>query len=199
MEEPLENLSAPKNHQFCLEISQQFPTNTEQSTKEGSKLYFNLPEITEAATELNLKDWIVGMMEKTSRDGGGLFLYCLQNLWCGRNLLVFQREASEPEQLVDRALRDFSEFSTASIRNRTVPQQPSPGSDSNSHWSPLPPGTFKLNFDAACNYDGRRGVGVVIRNEDGVVNAAATMEVQENLSVKEAEAMGAFMGLEFAL
>ncbi|MED6219338.1 hypothetical protein PIB30_034856 [Stylosanthes scabra] len=46
------------------------------------------------------------------------------------------------------------------------------------------------NIEQPGDNDGRRGVGVVIRNEDRVVIAAATMEVQENLSVKEAEAMG---------
>ncbi|XP_016168076.1 uncharacterized protein LOC107610546 [Arachis ipaensis] len=78
-------------------------------------------------------------------------------------------------------------------------QEPPPGSQSDDFWSAPPPNTFKLNVDAATNNGGRGGVGVVIRDSEEVVAAAATLEIASSLSVREAEAMACYLGLEFAI
>ncbi|RYR04616.1 hypothetical protein Ahy_B06g084388 [Arachis hypogaea] len=78
-------------------------------------------------------------------------------------------------------------------------QEPLPGSQSDDFWSAPPPNTFKLNVDAATNNGGKGGVGVVIRDSEGVVTAAATLEIASSLSVREAtEAMACYLGLKFA-
>ncbi|RYR54386.1 hypothetical protein Ahy_A06g029651 [Arachis hypogaea] len=90
------------------------------------------------------------------------------SLWHGRNKLVFENDQSPPEPKSDDC------------------------------WSAPPLNTFKLNVDAATNNGGRRRVGVVTRDSEGIVAAAATLEITSSLSVREAEAMACYLGLEFA-
>ncbi|XP_029146863.1 uncharacterized protein [Arachis hypogaea] len=77
-------------------------------------------------------------------------------------------------------------------------QKTPPGSLSPSTWIAPPPGQYKINVDAAVINGKTGGVGVVIRDWEGVVMAAATLETHYLLSVMKAEAMAIFMGLNIA-
>ncbi|KAL0005280.1 hypothetical protein SO802_012841 [Lithocarpus litseifolius] len=66
-------------------------------------------------------------------------------------------------------------------------------------WKPPPLDTFKINFDGAVfaeeNYS---GVGVIIRNREGLVIAALSEKIPQLLQPIEIEAMAATRALEFA-
>ncbi|MED6151786.1 hypothetical protein PIB30_085763 [Stylosanthes scabra] len=114
---------------------------------------------------------------------------------CGRTEVA--AEVSLRDWIID-ILKKVGRDGGASTNQGVSHNLPLRNNSANS-WNPPPSGLFKINFDAACNTDGKRGVGVAIMNEEGVVVAAAMVEAQNDLSVMEAEALGAFLGLEFAL
>ncbi|KAL4314926.1 hypothetical protein AHAS_Ahas15G0133900 [Arachis hypogaea] len=68
----------------------------------------------------------------------------------------------------------------------------------NQKWICPPTNTMKVNVDAAVPHDINGGVGVVIRNEMGIIMAAATQAIPYPLEEHEAEAYAAFWGLNFA-
>ncbi|MED6137724.1 hypothetical protein PIB30_067588, partial [Stylosanthes scabra] len=100
---------------------------------------------------------------------------------------------------MEKALMVFIEAAAAresqQVQNHSLP----PGSSSPTSWNRPSPGRFKLNVDAVFINGGRSGAGIVMRDEEGVVVGVATLELNPLLSVKEAEAMTLFLGLEFAL
>ena len=59
-------------------------------------------------------------------------------------------------------------------------------------WSPPPDGSYKANFDAATfKEDERTGIGVILRNNKGLVMASASQNIQLMTSMVEMEAMAA--------
>ena len=56
-------------------------------------------------------------------------------------------------------------------------------------------GTFKLNVDAATREDGERGNGVVIRDAEGAILAAANWNLPSGLSLHLSEANAAWLVL----
>ena len=66
-------------------------------------------------------------------------------------------------------------------------------------WKPPNPGTFKVNFDGATFVDENcSGLGVVVRDEAGLVIAAMATRVPQLLQAIEIEALAANKALEFA-
>ena len=67
-------------------------------------------------------------------------------------------------------------------------------------WSAPPPGVFKVNVDGACSIDpvGSSGVGVVIRDESGMVIAALCKLLPSNFPAKWTELFAIEQGLLFA-
>ena len=67
------------------------------------------------------------------------------------------------------------------------------------HWTPPFSGFYKLNVDAASPIDGDKwGIGVVVRDNEGVVVCASSCQVFSLPDSKVAEALAMRKGLEFA-
>lgn len=64
-------------------------------------------------------------------------------------------------------------------------------------WTPPPTGWYKMNIDAAGPMDGCWGAGTIIRDSNGKVMAAASMQFSSMDDVELAEAMALRMGIQF--
>ena len=75
--------------------------------------------------------------------------------------------------------------------------------DSNSatlNWSPPPPDLFKINYDGVVFEEASRsGIGVVIRNNQGLVIASLTQKLPQAYQAIEIEPMAAIQALESGL
>ncbi|KAK3043370.1 hypothetical protein RJ639_002672 [Escallonia herrerae] len=66
-------------------------------------------------------------------------------------------------------------------------------------WSPPPPGYTKLNFDASCmDQDGSGGIGLILRNETGLLLATKAIHLSHCLNARTAEALAAREALHLA-
>ena len=66
-------------------------------------------------------------------------------------------------------------------------------------WKPPDLVPFKINFDGAISAEEKcSGLGVIIRNQEGLVTAAMSMRVPQQLQPIEIEALAAHKALEFA-
>ncbi|KAJ1409092.1 Ribonuclease H-like superfamily [Sesbania bispinosa] len=80
-------------------------------------------------------------------------------------------------------------------RKPTAPIQQHPASK----WSAPPTGRYKFNTDAACITEGSWGIGIVVRDSEGFVLAAATRHIETLNDATLAEAVGIKFALQLAL
>ncbi|MED6115968.1 hypothetical protein PIB30_095769 [Stylosanthes scabra] len=139
------------------------------------------------------------MLEKIEKGRRGLFLCCLYAIWLERNKLLFENVEGSPESTAKKALEVFAEVEAARISAHTQSQDSNQGDLMAELWTTPKPGRYKLNVDAAVLNGDKSGVGAVIRDEEGVVVGAATLEIDASLTIREAEAMAVYLGINFAL
>ena len=66
-------------------------------------------------------------------------------------------------------------------------------------WKPPPPGYFKINYDGALYSSSNcSGIGIVIRDHEGLVIAPLAQSVNQAYKPVEIEAMAAARAIEFA-
>ncbi|KAK9987896.1 hypothetical protein SO802_028135 [Lithocarpus litseifolius] len=95
-----------------------------------------------------------------------------------------------------KAYEALLEYRSVQPRN----QQSGPSVRSDTKWTPPPIGWYKTNFDAAIfNDDGRAGVGVVIRDTNGLVMASLSQNIQLATSVEEMEATATIRAIDLSL
>ncbi|KAJ1421956.1 Ribonuclease H-like superfamily [Sesbania bispinosa] len=68
-----------------------------------------------------------------------------------------------------------------------------------SKWSTPPIGRYKFNIDAACTTEGSWGIGIVVRDSEGFVLAAATRHIETLNDATLAEAVGIKFAIQLAL
>ncbi|XP_016173756.1 uncharacterized protein LOC107616295 [Arachis ipaensis] len=138
----------------------------------------------EAAAGMPLLEWVSTTLNQIEKERNGLFICCLHGLWHSRNKLLFENENLTAKTILERATISFAEALRPTNSSPSI-QEP-------------PPGRYKINVDAASNNGVKGGVGVVIRDSNGLVVAAATLEVAPALSVREAEAFAFYQGVNIA-
>ncbi|MED6216029.1 hypothetical protein PIB30_003674 [Stylosanthes scabra] len=127
-------------------------------------------------------------------EGGILFLCSVHSLWHARNTLVFNQIIEKPEDLIQKAEQAVTEASTLHLSKSLASDTP-PGSNNTNNCRSPEAGRYKVNVDAKMINDGRRGVSVVIRDEECSIMMAITLEASSILSIIEAEAEALFIGL----
>lgn len=91
-------------------------------------------------------------------------IMALWNIWNSRNNFVFCNLDEDPKIIWDRAVAFCQEFR---LHNLSLPPMlPKPTRDKK--WSKPPPGTIKINIDAAWD-NGKAGIGILGRHNDGFV------------------------------
>ena len=115
------------------------------------------------------------------------------SIWTQRNQLRAQQSCCSTTQLAQFANDRFNEFKA--IKLATHPRQ----RQQRTSWSPPAQNVFKINYDGAlCSNTNKSGIGVVIRNGDGLVIASLAQPLNQAFKVVEIEALAASRALEFA-
>ncbi|XP_072066116.1 uncharacterized protein [Arachis hypogaea] len=147
---------------------------------------------------LDVKEWVKEIMENIQSEERGMFCTLLQQLWRARNSLVFEKKSAPIEEEVQQACMCFDEFWKAQMIEKMKCPIEKPQFSVNQKWKCPPSNIMKVNVDAAVPHDINRGVGVVIRDEMGIIMVSAIKEIPYPLEAHEAEAYAAFWGLNFA-
>ena len=123
-----------------------------------------------------------------------LFAVVIWTLWNRRNNL----RLGKPTLPLDKVLEFGQECMMGSETTNVPPLHPH--GQSTTHWTTPKANGFKINFDDAtfANKDSAR-IGVVIRNDAGLIMASLTQQIPLPTLVIEVEALVARRALEFAL
>ncbi|XP_057433855.1 uncharacterized protein LOC130726575 [Lotus japonicus] len=103
-------------------------------------------------------------------------------LWEAHNKLIFQEVPFRCEAAIQRAT-SMSQVDVSTVD----PSANGPVHDA--IWRRPPRGVFKVNFDGSWKSDSVSGIGMVARNHDGLILAAAAEVVERPSTVVEAEAL----------
>ena len=123
-----------------------------------------------------------------------LFSAMAWTLWNRRNNLRLGKPAIPLEQVLNRARNLKLGCLSAPTSVTTAPKQ------TETAWTPPPVHGYKVNFDGALfEQEDRAGLGVVIRNQDGLVMASLSEVVPLPSTVIEVETLAARRAVEFAL
>ncbi|KAM6593255.1 hypothetical protein CsatA_000958 [Cannabis sativa] len=133
-------------------------------------------------------------------------------IWTERNRVIHGHKAKPSKDLANFASNYWQNYqsaqlkygSTAAATNRThAPAASSLQSSPSAHpvpWTPPPPGTLKLNVDAAVNTSRKiTGIGALVRRSNGTVAAAFSKPVVGCFESHEMEAIAMFHSLCWAL
>ncbi|XP_039683130.1 uncharacterized protein [Medicago truncatula] len=142
-----------------------------------------------------LKLWMSDWLNKKDHLAAQIFGITLWKIWQGRNQLLFQHQQFNPIQIVLSAVDFIYEFNAANITVAAVSRV----INSPASWSPPPSGALQLNVDAACFKDESVGSGMVIRDNRGAVEFAATKLEKRQLSPNLAEALALRWCLQWIL
>jgi len=120
-------------------------------------------------------------------------------IWCARNKKYFEGTDVDVAAIVQKTQRSIENFKSAS----TVLVETLSGGPilpiSYVHWTPPFSGFYKLIVDAAGPIEGDKwGIGVVVRDNEGVVVGASSWQVFSLPYSEVAEALAMREGLEFA-
>ena len=122
-----------------------------------------------------------------------LFSMVVWTIWQQRNDSRLGKHVFLPSQILQRAREKLQELSTLHIP--TSPPRTTPASC----WRSLDHDHVKINVDGALfSKENQAGIGVVIRNEAGLVLASRSQQIPLPATVLEVEALAARRALEFA-
>ncbi|XP_057444542.1 uncharacterized protein LOC130736769 [Lotus japonicus] len=113
-------------------------------------------------------------------------------LWEARNKLIFQEVPFCCEVAIQRAASMSQVDTSMVVRDLHGPVR-------DAIWRRPPQGVFKVNFDGSWKADAVSGMGMVARNHDGLVLAAAAEVVERPSTVVEAEALAFRWAIELAI
>ena len=114
-------------------------------------------------------------------------------IWTQRNQVRSQQPCCSLNHLSQLAAERFAEY------RAIFPPTPPSQARMRTCWKPPPVDIFKINFDEAVSAEEScSGVGVIVRNREGLVIAAMSEKIPQILQPTKIEAMAATRALEFA-
>ncbi|XP_075669801.1 uncharacterized protein LOC142639525 [Castanea sativa] len=135
------------------------------------------------------------MVERTDIDVVAKVVCTAWAIWHNRNTTRHGGKRRHGKELVSWVTQYTEEFKAANVcMESTTPVVEVKGT-----WIPTPGNVFKVNVDAAiCRSQKTIGVGVIIRDDMGWLEAAMSKKIYASLGVLEAEALVHELGLIFA-
>jgi hypothetical protein len=145
---------------------------------------------TEQGKIKHIQDWIEYMISETKAEDLQIISTILYSIWKARNDREFNGKFIPPDTMMQRAIQVLHEFQS----NQSSKALPHPKDAENTRhdisWSLPPNGALKLNVDAHSLSDGRWGLGLLLRRDDGGCVGAATRVRKGTECALLAEAMG---------
>ncbi|XP_040988934.1 uncharacterized protein LOC121236549 [Juglans microcarpa x Juglans regia] len=144
----------------------------------------------------SFKEVVEHVIATLSEEDVELFACIAYHVWRRRNIFLFEGKFENPSRLAQAALQLTKDFKEANDSKQTGVDPGRPiGTNS---WSPPPMNVYKANRDALVDrVHNRMGVGVVIRNWEGLVTATLRSSRSLFPDVKLAEAMAALRAVLF--
>ena len=135
-----------------------------------------------------LLSWIIMQQQHTE-----LFAWMAWKIWSQRNKVRLNQPTCSTHQIAQLSNNRLSEFLAAQVPHPHLQSQPKP------KWRLPPENYVKINFDGAVFSGARKsGIGVVIRNNRGLVIASCSQVLHEEFNSNEIEALAAAKALSFA-
>ena len=144
------------------------------------------------------EDWRATLLEWSRGDPTLMHraAFLLWNIWQERNEKVFQGSTTPNGVILTRVTRQIMEQHTYAkqVYRNHVPR----ASPSSNVWQPPPARVIKFNADASVSIEGWIGMGVVARNEKGVVLLAAVRRARAWWSPEVAESRALLFAIKLA-
>ncbi|XP_062166249.1 uncharacterized protein LOC133872693 [Alnus glutinosa] len=135
-----------------------------------------------------------------SREDLGLMAVLAQRIWLRRNTLVFEGTFAHPDTVYKEGANSLNEFKRCNEKEsiELSPRGTEPISRPSS-WIPPPSGIFKVNWDASLGLKkGCIGLGVNVRDCNGVCLGARSVTKQMKVDPKTTEVMTALFAMHFS-
>jgi hypothetical protein len=139
-------------------------------------------------------------VEKMSREELDLMAVVAQRIWLWRNTLVFEGTYVHPDIVYKEGATSLNEFKRCNGKEciELSPEGTDPSLRTTS-WTPPPSGIFKVNWDASLNLKkGWIGLGVIVRDCNGVCLGARSVTKQMKVDSKTIEVMAALFAMQFS-
>ncbi|XP_057450637.1 uncharacterized protein LOC130742561 [Lotus japonicus] len=118
---------------------------------------------------MTMDNCLLHMKEEVNADNMAQVAMICWSIWKARNDKIFNKIAPDSSKTVELAINmrtDWLSHQPPSTRTSSVPSDPS--------WTLPPTGFMKLNFDAGWSGEMGSGFGMVIRDDEGRFQIAAT-------------------------
>ena len=140
--------------------------------------------------------WQLVMIDKVEEDKLAQIVTIAWALWCNRNEVRNGGKRKNGKEIIGWAATYLAEYTAATESTSVVPR---PSLELRSLWTPPPAPLFKVNVDSAVfPSQGAMGIRVLIRDEEGQVEAALSKKIMAPLGAVEAEAKAFEAGILFA-
>ncbi|PNX71213.1 ribonuclease H [Trifolium pratense] len=147
----------------------------------------------------SFSEWLSTMLKTKNQECMAPIAALTYHIWRARNLLVFQDKNVPVMCVVQQAISSSIEYQTLGHPHRlpmcAAATQPR---GNNTNWTPPPRNSLKLNVDAHPCGDGRWGLGMVLRTEEGKCVGAKTVVVSGLSDILDGEALGLNVAIDFA-
>ncbi|KAH9717651.1 reverse transcriptase domain-containing protein [Citrus sinensis] len=149
------------------------------------------------AVNQDMLEIMVEMTKKLTKSDIEVMVAICWTIWYGRNKFLFEGKKMEPLLTISRAEAVVEAYRR--VKQPPLDPEAKYSSKNQQVWSPPPDNTFKVNVDAAVNFDRQKaGLGVVIRDSSNKVKVAAVKSTLFTGDVQTTEAEAVEWGLVVA-
>lgn len=122
----------------------------------------------------HIQDWMDYMASEARDAELQIISTTLYSIWRARNEREFEGKFIPPIAVMQRAMKILHEFKSNQHTRACSDPTDAEKTRNNTRWSLPPKGTLKLNVDAHSLSDGRWGLGILLRRDDGSTVGAVT-------------------------
>ncbi|KAJ1435953.1 Ribonuclease H-like superfamily [Sesbania bispinosa] len=140
--------------------------------------------------------WINDLISSGPEEKTCLFIVVCHGIWYARNKKIFEDHEVPLQRVFTKAAESIRYNGQWGATQRSVTST-NPIHDN--HWVAPPMGWYKINCDAALADVGDWGIGIIVRDSEGFVIAAASRKVETLGDATLTEAMGLRLAVQFAL
>ncbi|RHN54610.1 putative ribonuclease H-like domain, reverse transcriptase zinc-binding domain-containing protein [Medicago truncatula] len=152
-------------------------------------------------------DWLISFIYKTDKPTIISLASLLYSIWHSRNQRVFEDKIIPEEVIIHRACNSVFSFRNARsgtidphhTGNRTILASRLARATAKVKWIKPHQGVIKINCDANLTSEDVWGIGVITRNDNGIVMASGTWNRPGFMCPITAEAWGVYQAALFAL